>query len=222
MKEEIAETITDLRAKARRLKADVREMWRGPDERVLRPGSEQRPADHPEALVVALRSRSAADAADVRAMHTASCSSDTSRDDRDTRESQSGRSSANKHPVAPGEAAAQRTIHHDDPRQAAQAGPSAARGTSADSSHGQHVPLDPTPTPVSGISRGRAARTWQEARGSQSIAPALPQSYPSSAGVRVGRFYEYVAQKHVRQEARATVRDQGQEEEEEVEEEEQQ
>jgi hypothetical protein len=34
-----------------------------PDERVLRPGSEQRPADHPGALVVAQRSRRVADAA---------------------------------------------------------------------------------------------------------------------------------------------------------------
>ena len=53
MRGAIAETVTDLRAEVRSLKKDVKEMRRGPDEGVLRPGSEQRPADRPGALVAA-------------------------------------------------------------------------------------------------------------------------------------------------------------------------
>ena len=182
MRGAIAETVTDLRAEVRSLKKDVEEMRRGPDEGVLRPGSEQRPADRPGALVAATRSRGAsADAADVPALHTAAGSSGTSRANRDTLESQS------RSPVALGKAAAQGAIRQVGPRHAAQAAPSAARGPLAwGSSHDQHVRVDPTPTPVPGISRGRATRTWQEARGSQSTAPALPQSWPSSAGEEAG------------------------------------
>jgi len=164
MKGPIFEAVTHMRD----LKAAMSEMRRGlraPDERVLRPGSKQSPADHPGALIVGLRSRRAS--SDVAGV--LSCG--TSQVDRHTLESCC--SLANKRPVAPAEAAGQRTIRHDDPRHAARAGPPAAPGPSARSSHVQQVRVDPTPTPVPGISRGGAARTRREARGSQSTAPAL-------------------------------------------------
>jgi len=71
-----------------------------------------------------------------------------------------------------------------------QPGPRAAPRPSAGSSHDRHVRVDPMPTPVSGISRGGAARTRREARGSQSTASVLPQSFPTeTAGARGSRLF---------------------------------
>ena len=178
MKGAISETVSDMRGQVRNLRADMREMQHSLlalDERVPRLESEQRPADH-----------RAAEAADVPALPTA-VSSGTSQVHHVTLESR--RASANT--VTPAETVAQRTIRRDDPLHAAQAGPrAAALGQSWGSSHDPHVRVDATPTPVSGMTRGSAARTRREAQGSQSAAPALPQSFPPSAGVWVGRFYE--------------------------------
>ena len=188
MKREVFEALTN----QRNLEAGMREMQhslRAPDESVLRPAREQRPADHLQALVAAPRSRRTADTADGPALSTDFRSSCTLQVDRHAFESR--RSSASKHPVAPAEAAAQRTICRDDPRHAAEAGPRAVPRPSVESSHDQHARVDPMPTPVSGISRGGAARTRREARGSQSTAPVLPQSFPpETAGARGSRFYE--------------------------------
>jgi hypothetical protein len=170
--------------------SEMRRRLRAPDERVLRPGSEQRPVD-PGALVVApRRRRRAADAADVPALPTDSYSFRTTRVERRSLELR--RSSPNNRPGSPAETAAQGTIRHDDPRHAAQAGPPAAPEPFAGSSHDQHVRVHPTPTLVSGMSRGGAARTRREARGTQSTAPALPQSFQLNTSARVGRFYEDV------------------------------
>ena len=195
----------------------MREMQHGlraPDESVLRPAREQRPADHLQALVAAPRSRRTADTADGPALPTDFRSSCTLQVDRHAFESR--RSSASKHPVAPAEAAAQRTICRDDPRHAAEAGPRAVPRPSVESSHDQHARVDPMPTPVSGISRGGAARTRREARGSQSTAPVLPQSFPpETAGARGSRFYEEAgsavmrAAARVEGEAPVTRRDHG-------------
>ena len=187
----LSETVAHMRDEVRTLEKGLREMRRGglraPDARALRPGGEQRLADYPGAFVVARRSRRSADAADVPALPTDSCTSGASKVDRRALESR--RPAANKHPVAPAEAAAQRTIRHADPRRAAQAGPPAAPGPCAGSSHAPRVRVDPTPTPVSGISCGRAA-TLQQARESQSTPPALRQNIPPTADAQVGRFYE--------------------------------
>ena len=187
----LSEAFAHMRDKVRTLEKGLREMRRGglraPDARALRPGGEQRLADYPGAFVVARRSRRSADAADVPALPTDSCTSGASKVDRRALESR--RPAANKHPVAPAEAAAQRTIRHADPRRAAQAGPPAAPGPCAGSAHAPRVRVDPTPTPISGISCGRAA-TWQKARESQSTPPALRQNIPPTAGAQVGRFYE--------------------------------
>jgi len=83
----------------------------------------------------------------------------------------------------PADAAAQHTIRHYDPRHsdAAQAGRFAAPGLSAvmRGSHDHHVRVDPTPTPVSGISRdGGAARTK---RGSSNPASRAPVGAPVQA-----------------------------------------
>ena len=187
-----SETVTQIRDDVLKLRTGMREMQRGlrvPDERVHRPGSEQRAADFqtpiPGALV-APSSRRAADAADVPALPTDSASFGASRLDRRSLESRRS-SSASKPPVAPAENVAQHTIRYDDPRHATQAGPPAAAGPSARSSHDQHVRVDPIPATVSGISRGGTARVRREARRSQSPAPALPQSSPPIAGAR---FYE--------------------------------
>jgi len=176
----ISETLADVRDEACNLtEACMRE-------RVFRPRIEQRPADHPEGLVVVNpRSRRAADTADAPALPAASsCSSGASRVHRHTLEP-----SLNKHPVAPAEATAQRTIRHDHPRRAVQAGPPAAPGPSAVSSH-QHVRMDPTPTPVSRISRdrgggaARAKRSGAQLSGSRAPSGAHAQaSLSASAAV---------------------------------------
>ena len=188
----LSQAFAHMRDKVRTLEEGLREMRRGglrapEQQRALRPGGEQRLADYPGAFVVARRSRRSADAADVPALPTDSCTSGASKVDRRALESR--RPAANKHPVAPAEAAAQRTVRHADPRRAAQAGPPAAPGPCAGSSHAPRVRVDPTPTPVSGISCGRAA-TLQQARESQSTPPALRQNIPPTAGAQVGRFYE--------------------------------
>jgi len=201
MKGKFFEALTN----GRNLEAGMREMQHGlraPDESVLRPAREQRPADHLQALVAAPRSRRTADAADGPALSTDFRSSCTLQVDRHAVESR--RSSASKHPVAPAEADAQRTICRDDPRHAAEAGPRAAPRPSVGSSHDQHARVDPMPTPVSGISRGGAARTRREARGSQSTAPVLPQSSPlETAGARGSRFYEEAGSAVMRAAARS-------------------
>jgi hypothetical protein len=163
----ISETNTQMRDEVRSLKADMREMRRS-----LRVPDEQRPADisgaaRSGALVVAPRRSRAADSAKVSAISTDFCSSGTLRVDRHI----------------PADAAAQHTIRHYDPRHsdAAQAGRFAAPGLSAvmRGSHDHHVRVDPTPTPVSGISRdGGAARTK---RGSSNPASRAPVGAPVQA-----------------------------------------
>jgi hypothetical protein len=194
IKGEVFEALTYLRNErnGRNFEAGMREMQHGlraPDENVLQRGGGQRPADHPKALVAAPRSRRTADAADGLAPSTDIRSSCTLQVDRHALESRC--SSANKRPVAPAEAAAQRTFcRDDDPRHTEQAGPRTAPRPAAGSSHNRHARVGPMPTPVPGISPGGAACTRREARGSQSTAPALPQSFAGTAGARVSNFYE--------------------------------
>ena len=187
----LTETVAHMREEVRTLEKGLREMGRGlraPDERALRPGGEQRLTDYLGPFVVARRSRRSADATDVPALPTDSCTSGASKVD--CRALASRRPAANKHLVAPAEAAAQRIIRHADPRHAAQAGRPAAPGPCAGISLDPRVRVDPTPTLVSGISCGRAARTRQEAQESQSTPPALRQNIPPTAGAQVGCFYE--------------------------------